>query len=242
VVFVSSAGAVLLRYGGLSVLDASGRRVPAALKLSDGRVLVRVWDRGARYPLRIDPFIQQGTKLTGSGETASSGFGWSVALSADGNTALIGGPDTNNSGHGAAWVFTRSGSTWTQQGKKLTGGGENDSVGGGGAFGDSVALSANGDTALIGGPDDNGGVSGVGAAWVFTRSGSHWRQQGPKLTGAGEEAFPGDLSNFGSGVALSAAGNTALIGGLDSNGPGVAWVFTRSGSSWTQPRSTVSYC
>ena len=56
-------------------------------------------------------------------------FGTSVALSADGNTALIGGWNDDSvlagnldySGKGAAWVFTRSGSTWTQQGEKLTG-------------------------------------------------------------------------------------------------------------------------
>jgi hypothetical protein len=65
VVFTTPRGAVALRYGGLSVLDASGHRLPAALALSAGRLLVRVWDRGARYPVRIDPFLQQGAKLTG---------------------------------------------------------------------------------------------------------------------------------------------------------------------------------
>ncbi len=74
-----------------------------------------------------------------------------MALSADGNTALIGGCGDND-GVGAAWVFTRSGSTWTQQGPKLTGSGE---TGEGGDFGVSVALSADGNTALIGGTDDN---------------------------------------------------------------------------------------
>ena len=84
---------------------------------------MRVWDRGARYPLRIDPFIQQGSKLTGGGESGDGQFGYSVALSGDGNTALIGGPGDNGN-VGAAWVFTRSGSTWKQQGAKLTGFGE----------------------------------------------------------------------------------------------------------------------
>ena len=117
--FLARSGAVALRYGGLSATDASGRPLRAALALHGGTLLVRVWDRGARYPLRIDPLIQQGSKLTGSGETGAGGFGSSVALSADGNTALIGGP-YDNGGVGAAWVFTRSGSTWTQQGPKLT--------------------------------------------------------------------------------------------------------------------------
>jgi hypothetical protein len=115
-----------------------------------------------------------------------------VALSSEGNTALIGG-DLDDSGVGAVWVFTRSGSTWTQQGGKLTGSGEI----GKGLFGYSVALSSDGDTALIGGIGDNGGA---GAAWVFTRSGSTWTQQGEKLTGSGRDQAKGD---FGFSVALS---------------------------------------
>ena len=78
---------------------------------------------GARYPLRIDPLIQQGSKLIPSDESGNGGFGDSVGLSSDGNTALVGGP-LDNSEVGAAWVFTRSGSTWTQRGEKLTGSGE----------------------------------------------------------------------------------------------------------------------
>ena len=232
--FLTRSGAVALRYGGLSVTDASGRRLRAALALHGGTLLVHVWDRSARYPLRIDPLIQQGPKLTGSDATGPAGFGYSVALSADGNTALIGGR-SDNGGVGAAWVFTRSGSTWTQQGPKLTPGDET----GAGGFGFSVALSADGNTALIGGPFDGGTVGPAwGAAWVFTRSGSTWTQQGPKLT-ANDEQLPTEQIRFGRSVALSADGNTALIGsvpaatvgGVDA---GAAWVFTRSGATWTQ--------
>ena len=114
-------------------------------------------------------------------------FGTNVALSADGDTALIGGWNDDGSafgnrdysGKGAAWVFTRSGTTWTQQGPKLTGADES----GNGKFSTIVALSADGNTALIGGWNDD---TSKGAAWVFTRSGSTWSQQGPKLTGGGE--------------------------------------------------------
>ena len=172
-----------------------------------------------------ETWTQQGSKLTGTDQTQYEGFGQSVALSADGNTALIGAP-----GAGAAYVFTRSGSTWTQQ-SKLTGTGET----GGGSFGHSVALSSDGNMALIGGPDDN---SGVGAAWVFTRSGETWSQEGSKLTGTGETG----KGRFGEGVALSADGDTALFGGpcdgyeepTHEECKGAAWVFTRSDSTWTQ--------
>ena len=274
---LSRSGEPALRYSGLSASDARRRVLHSWLQLRAGRILLRVDARGARYPLRIDPLVQQSETLTGGGEAGDGAFGYSTALSADGNTALIGGP--TDRGHvGAAWVFTRSGSTWTQQGEKLTGGGEVGKarfgrsvalsadgntalIGGGGdesasgaawvftrsgstwtqqalltgggesgagRFGVSVALSADGNTALIGGPAE---TSGVGAAWAFTRSGSEWTQQGEKLTGGGESGE----GEFGYSVALSADGNTALIGGAgDNGGRGAAWVFTRSGSGWTQ--------
>jgi hypothetical protein len=221
--FVTPTGRVAARYGGLVAVDARGRRLPAALALVGNSLRLRVDDRGARYPLRIDPFVQQGTKLTGSGETGGGRFGISVALSADGNTALI-GADSDTSFAGAAWAFTRSGGVWTQQGAKLTGSGEN----GDGQFGFSVALSADGNTALIGGSGDTGNA---GAAWAFTRSGGVWTQQGAKLTANDETA--GGV--FGISVALSADGNTALIGGSgDTGNAGAAWAFTRSSSVWTQ--------
>src|SRR5207248_866993 len=104
-------------------------------------------------------FVQQ-TKLTAGGEIGRAGFGASVALSSDDNTALIGGEGDN--GHvGAAWVLTRSGSACTQQGPKLTASGETGQAG----FGASVAISSDGNTALI------GGATYPGATLVFTRSG-----------------------------------------------------------------------
>jgi hypothetical protein len=189
------------------------------------------------------------TTLTGTAQIGHSGLGSAVALSRDGNTALVGGAN-DNEGVGAVWVFVRRGATWTQQ-AKIVGKGEE----GKGEFGRSVALSSDGKTALIGAPADNGGL---GAAWVFTRSGSNWRQRGAKLTGkdaggAQQEAhcdlikkpeynpgmelfcFVGHPARFGESVALSSDGDTALIGGPgDNEGDGAAWVFARSGSTWRQ--------
>jgi len=170
------------------------------------------------------PLFQQGPKLTGGEETGEGRFGRAVAVSADGDTALVGGP-RDGSEAGAVWVFTRSGSAWTQQ-AKLIGGEES----GAGHFGRGLALSADGNTALIGAPNDESG----GAAWVFTRSGSTWTQQA-KLTGAGESGS----GWFGQSVALSASGDTALIGGyVDHSDAGAAWVFERlgagAGATWAQ--------
>ena len=142
--------------------------------------------------------IQQGAKLVGTDATVFANQGSSVELSADGNTALVGGY-TDDSGAGAAWVYTRSGGVWSQQGDKLVGTG----AVGAARQGVSVALSADGNTAAVGGPDDN---SRAGAAWVYTRDGGGvWSQQGAKLLGTGEQAS----------VALSADGNTAIVGGRD---------------------------
>jgi hypothetical protein len=197
-------------------------------------------------------WVQQGPKLAGEELAGSSSlehcgtegseeesecyFGRSVALSADGNTAIVGNPRESRAGMpegesatrvrnaGAAWLYTRSSEgKWTRT-AKLTGGEE----GGEGRFGKSVALSGDGQTALIGGSSDNGGH---GSAWAFARSGEEWTQQGPKLTPAGEvgEGY------FGVSVALSKDGSTAVIGGSgDSAYTGAAWIFARSGTTWSQ--------
>src|SRR5204863_528844 len=160
---------------------------------------------------------QQGPKLTGTEEVGNGLFGFRVSVSADGNTAMVGGPG-DSSGAGAAWVFVRSEGAWSQQGPKLTGGGEV----GRGLFGVSVALSADGNTALIGGRGDN---ASIGAAWVFRRAISKWEQDSAKLTAADESG----VGLFGSGVALSSDGTTAFIGGSgDTSFVGAAWAFVNT--------------
>src|SRR5206468_1217058 len=96
---------------------------------------------------------------------------------ADGNTAIVGGYNDNGTA-GAAWVFTRSGGVWTQQGNKLVGSG----AAGPAQQGRSVALSGDGNVAIVGGNADN---SGAGAVWVWSRSGGAWTPLGNKLVGAG---------------------------------------------------------
>ena len=172
-------------------------------------------------------WTQQGSKLVGTGAVGNAQQGISVALSGDGNTAIVGGPG-DNSHAGAAWVFTRSGGVWTQHGSKLVGTG-----GVGAAQGWSVALSEHGDTALVGGPGDN---SHAGAVWVFHRNDGVWSQQGSKLIGTGAVGN----AQQGISVALSDDGDTAIVGGYGDNAnAGAAWVFTRSGGVWTQQGSKL---
>jgi hypothetical protein len=167
---------------------------------------------------------QQGGKLTGAGESGRGQFGEAVALSSDGSTGLVAGPD-DAEGAGAAWAFTRSGSSWTQQGAKLTGGEEVPPA----AFAYSVSLASDGSTALMGGYADD---EALGAAWAFRRSGNSWEQDGTKLTAPSETG----QGRFGFGVALSADASTALVGALtDNEGVGAAWVFVAPGSGETPP-------
>jgi hypothetical protein len=180
-------------------------------------------------------WTQQGSKLVGSGAVGAAQQGSSVALSGDGNTAIVGGPCDNENVDcfpsptiGAAWVFGRSEGVWTQQGSKLVGTG----AVGDARQGSSVAMSTDGNTAIVGGPWDNGGIDpGIGAAWVYTRAGSVWIQQGSKLVGAGAA---GTVAGQGDSVALSADGNTAMVGGSDDGGLGAAWMYTRSAGTWSQ--------
>ena len=118
-------------------------------------------------------WTQQGPKLVGSGAVKGAGQGYGVALSADGNTAIVGGQFDDES-NGAAWVFTRKDGVWTQLGNKLVGSG----TVGRALQGSSVALSANGKTAIVGGWGDGLTFSYstgqvitplVGAAWVFSK-------------------------------------------------------------------------
>jgi antibiotic biosynthesis monooxygenase (ABM) superfamily enzyme len=188
-----------------------------------------IWTRNASV------WTQQGNKLVGSATGGNAQQGWSVTLSADGNTAIVGGPmDSNSSGGGAVWVFTRSGGVWSQQGNKLAGSG---AVGNSSRQGYSVALASDGNTAIVGGYGDN---AANGAAWVWTRSGTVWTQQGTKLVGSGAVSGVGNAWQ-GWSVSLSADGNTAIIGAVaDNNNTGAVWIWTRSGGFWSQQSTKLT--
>jgi hypothetical protein len=159
-------------------------------------------------------FWSQQAALTDPGTTANDQFGWSVAIS--GSTAVIGAPGSNVGG-GEAYVFVRSGSTWSEQATLADPAGISADD-----FGNSVAIS--GSTAVIGAPDS---ISTVGEAYVFVRSGTTWSQQAA-LTDPG--ATVGD--QFGQSVAIT--GSTTVIGAPGGSGAGVAYVFVRSGTAWAQ--------
>lgn len=174
--------------------------------------------------LPIQSSWSQQAKLTATDEAASSQFGSAVDL--DGNTAIIGAErhDNGTTASGAAYIFTRTGSTWVQQAQLTP-----DASTSGQSYGWSVAI--DGDTAAVGmlGDDDNGDVAG--AVFVYTRTAGVWSQQA-KLT-----AGP-SITNDRFGYSVDLEGDTLLIGASDDddNGPlaGAAYFFTRNNGVWTE--------
>jgi hypothetical protein len=253
-------GQRILTYAGLTVLDAEGRELPARLELVGASTLrIRIDERDACYPLTIDPILQQ-AYLKASNTDASDRFGWQVSVSGD--TVVVGAPressnangvngnQSNNSfaEAGAAYVFTRSGTAWTQQAYLKA---SNTDLAD--HFGYAVAV--HGDTIVVGAIDESSNSTGVdgsqannlssssGAAYVFVRTGTTWTQQAYL-----KASNTGVADRFGVGVSVS--GDTIVVGafGESSNAVGVngnqadnssssagaAYVFVRTGTTWTQ--------
>lgn len=152
-------------------------------------------------------------KIIAEDATAGDQFGISVAV--DENTCVVGACLDN--GYGSAYVFTKNGETWTQQDKLIA-----DDAAAGDYFGGSVALSNN--TCIVGASGDD---SYTGSAYIFVRNGSNWSQQA-KLVAA--DAAVGDC--FGCAVAIS--GDTCIVGTWNAADPGCAYIFTRTGDTWSQ--------
>jgi alpha-tubulin suppressor-like RCC1 family protein len=165
-------------------------------------------------------FIRNGTswsrqaRIVATGGASSDQFGISVAI--DGDYAVIGssGDDDAGSSSGSAYIFVRSGTSWTQQ-YNLTAGTDAQA---GDKFGISVSIS--GDSVIIGAESKN---SNAGAAYVYVRNGSSWSLQ-QKITPSGATAN----DYFGGSVSIS--GNYAIIGARGDNS---AYVFERNASTWS---------
>ncbi len=220
--YLTGAAYVFVRTGSTWAQQAELRATDAAMNDSFGMsaaisgttVLVGAYAKdsgtGAAYV-----FVQSGSTWTQQAKLAASDgepnedFGWRLDLS--GSTAAIGAYEKDGF-VGAAYVFVRTGSTWTQQ-AELVGTGQ-------GQFGQDVAVS--GSTLVVGAP-----FSGpAGTAFVYVRSGSTWTQQA---------ALTAPDAVFGDGFAFSVAldGSTALVGAPDSE-VGVAYAFARTGTTWSE--------
>jgi hypothetical protein len=215
---VPSDASAVMRFGHSVSLSADGTRALVGAEFGAGgaKVFVRsgaTWSQEATLPRPV--------------------IGWdanSVSLSADGSRALVGhaSDETGSPGRqtGSAKVFIRSGSTWALEATLLPSGGVAVA-----RFGDAVSLSADGSRALVGAPLTQT-VAGfaAGSAWSFARAGTAWTQESMLLAPGGQAN-----DNFGSTVSLAANSDRAIVGASIniSSQVNTAWVFVRSGSTWS---------
>ena len=211
------------------------------------------------------------TGEAGEGDSFGDGdqFGFAVSISDDGNTIAVGataedsnatgvnGNQADNSAQsaGAVYIYTRAGSTWTQQAYLKA-----SNTAGGMQFGYGVSLSADGNTLAVGGYDEGGasreingpqarGRTGSGAVYILTRAGTTWTQQAYLKANNLDQN-----DSLGAAVALSDDGNTLFAGSLDEDclatgvnptvsctedwksdtSTGAGYIFVRSGATWTQ--------
>jgi len=171
-------------------------------------------------------WVQKGGDI--DGENSGDNSGWSVSLSADGNTVAVGAykNQANGSETGHVRVYNFSGGNWSQKGSDIDGGA-------GDRFGWDVELSGNGNTLVAGGTHNTNTVgfqAGVARAYNFV--GGSWVQLGQDLIG---ESL---VDWFGYSVSISGDGNVIASGAIknDGNGPdaGNVKVYQLSGSTWVQ--------
>lgn len=188
---------------------------------------------GAVYVFKFSGGTWNRTKITaGSDAGADDGFGSDVSISADGATILVGASSDDDLGSksGTAFIFKYSGGSWNKT--KIDAGTDGDSED---YFGNSVSLSDDGNTALIGAylNDDQGTSSG--SAYIFKYSGGVWNRT--KIDAGSDGAAN---HQFGDDVSINANGNTALIGAIGDNPQGnfsgSAYIFRYDGSSWAKTK------
>ena len=180
-------------------------------------------------------FVRSGTSwsqqqmLKASDAGANHNFGYSTYMSTDGTYAIVGAYDGDNpSSNGKAYIFTRSGTSWSQQAKIVASDGS-----AGDKFGYTVAINSDGTYAVVGTPYQDTGGTDTGAAYIYARSGSSWSQQA-KIQSSDVQADDG----FGWSVSISGDGGHVMVGALKedttASDAGSAYIFKRSGSSWSQ--------
>jgi hypothetical protein len=268
---ILTSGGQSFGVAGTVALSADGN----TLAVGTGTDVTPTTNIGAVYVFTRTGFgWAQEALLTAPNSDVNDAFGISVALSADGNTLVAGGRGDVTTANGiggedpvdlrrragAAYVFTRAGTTWAQQAfVKASNPGVLDD------FGWSVALSADGNTLAVGARNESSDATGIngnqandsfwfaGAAYVFVRAGLAWAEQA-YVKASNTAPYNTDIGaggdRFGWSVALSADGNMLAVGalaecsdaaGIDNNqanrsfcGSGAVYTFTRTGATWVQ--------
>ena len=190
-------------------------------------------------------FAQQAKLVTSDGSFYDY-FGTSVAFNADA-TYLVAGADGEygdpyvGTAAGAAYIFTRSGTTWTEQAKLRTSDLATYDV-----VGTSVHIDDAANYVAIGAPGEgrqnNFTTSGLGAVYIFNRSGTTWTEQ-QKLTSTNVSPI-NNGGQLGHSVYLEAGANFVVAGAQTADtssisSTGAVYVFTRSGTTWTQAAQLI---
>lgn len=182
--------------------------------------------QGAAYVYKWNGSSWSGTKLTASDGAAQDLFGIDVAVSGDGNTAIVGAwfaheGAENSQGPGLAYIYKWEGADWAETKLNATDGAAGDE------FGFSVAISADGNTAVVGARGDGIGAHAYqGSAYVYTWNGADWNESKLIASDGASSGF------FGGSVSISSDGTIIAIGA--SGLKDVAYVYTKSGSSWNE--------
>ena len=158
-------------------------------------------------------------KLLASDGAAGDSFGRSVGISHD--TFVVGamGADAGATDGGAVYVFVRSGTSWTEEAKLVP-----TTPIANARFGTSVAIDE--DTVLV-------GAEGAGMAYVFTRAGTVWSEEA--VLSASDATF-----NNGFGMSVALLEDRALVGAHRQDSRGAAYVYSRSGTLWSEDQKVVS--
>jgi hypothetical protein len=168
--------------------------------------------------------------IAASDAASGAEFGHSISISSTGIYVIVGAhnADIGGTDRGRAYVFIRSGTTWTQQ-QILTAGDPVTNA----KFGESVSISSDGNYAIVGAQGHSSSGIARGQAYVFIRSGTTWTQQ--QMLAASDKS---DNALFGSSVSISSDGTYAIVGARDADSGGIdrgqAYIFIRSGASWTE--------
>jgi hypothetical protein len=241
VVFSTADGERVLSYGGLYASDATGRRLPAEMRLDGDRLVLYVADAGASYPLTIDPLFQSEQKFTPP--SAGSGDHYGNAVAIEGDWMVIAAPDKDDTvaDAGVVYVYKRQGDdTWNfYQRLSINDFSANSYYSQTGAdFGDAVAIS--GGVMVIGAPGHNGDpidpITDAGRAFVYVFNASScssfcWMPL--QVLDAGIYQSTGD--RFGDAVDVDV--NTIAIGAPLDEGVGLpddqgaVYIFQGSGST-----------
>ncbi len=238
---IDASGRAVLRYSDLTATDASGRTLPSAMSVRDGRPYLSIDAAGAHYPITIDPLVQL-AKLTASDGQGGDSLGQAGSIAVSGNTIAVGAASASTgtlTSNGAVYVFVAPASGWANatETAKLTASDANDSD----QLGSGVAISADGTTVAAGAPGatigtTSAGVS-AGAVYVFTEPSTGWASetQTAKLTEATL------VANTSLGTSIAISGTTVFAGSeLSNNDSGAVFFWNKPSTGWVNAGSNGS--